>query len=91
MGARVALSYALKHPARIERLVLESGSPGLLHRREEHILAPLSPTGSTTRTWYSLTGDFGHEARKAQGQLASKERRARLGRKKKPKFEESKS
>lgn len=71
--------------------VADLDANGLLHRREEQILAPLSPTGSTTRTWYSLTGDFGHEARKAQGQLASKERRARLDRKKKPKFQESPS
>lgn len=51
---------------------------GLLHRREEHLLAPLSPTGYTVRNWYSLKGDFGNEARKAQAKLADKERRARL-------------
>jgi hypothetical protein len=63
---------------------------GLLHRREERVLAPLSPTGYTIRTWYSLTGDFGSEARKAQAKLANKERRARLkqkDQKKVPTFE----
>lgn len=65
-------------------------SNGLLHRREEKIVAPLSPTGVSVRTWYSLTGDFGHEARRAQGARASKERKARLQRKK-PKFKAEKS
>lgn len=54
---------------------------GLLHKREETIVAPLSPTGSTTRVWYSLTGDFGSDARKAMQQRAKKERKARLRRK----------
>lgn len=29
MGGRIALGYALKHPERIEKLILESASPGL--------------------------------------------------------------
>lgn len=33
-GARVALSFAVRHPSRVRRLVLESGTPGLVHRRE---------------------------------------------------------
>lgn len=54
---------------------------GLLHRRTELKKAPLSPTGRTTRSWYSLTGDFGHTARAAQQKLAAKETRKRQGRK----------
>jgi 2-succinyl-6-hydroxy-2,4-cyclohexadiene-1-carboxylate synthase len=34
LGARVALALALRAPDRVSRLVLESGSPGLRHRRE---------------------------------------------------------
>jgi 2-succinyl-6-hydroxy-2,4-cyclohexadiene-1-carboxylate synthase len=34
LGARVALALALRAPERVSRLVLESGSPGLRHRRE---------------------------------------------------------
>jgi 2-succinyl-6-hydroxy-2,4-cyclohexadiene-1-carboxylate synthase len=34
MGARLALAFALRHPARVRRLVLESGSPGLRTRRQ---------------------------------------------------------
>lgn len=52
---------------------------GLLHRREERIKAPLSATGWTTRVWYSLTGDFGSEARAALRKRARTERAARLG------------
>ncbi|MBX5481045.1 MAG: 2-succinyl-6-hydroxy-2,4-cyclohexadiene-1-carboxylate synthase [Myxococcaceae bacterium] len=33
-GARVALTFAVQHPTRVRRLVLESGTPGLRHRRE---------------------------------------------------------
>lgn len=48
---------------------------GLLHRRIETIKAPLSKTGSTSRIWYSLTGDFGFEARKAAQANADKARK----------------
>lgn len=34
MGARLALAFALRHPGRVRRLVLESGSPGLRTRRQ---------------------------------------------------------
>ena len=51
---------------------------GLLHRRMEKVKAPLSPTGSTVRTWYSLTGDFGREARRAMQRRAATERKKRL-------------
>lgn len=48
---------------------------GLLHRRYETVKAPLSPTGKTTRIWYSLTGAYGHESRRALQARAAKERR----------------
>ena len=51
---------------------------GLLHRRMEKIKAPLSPTGSTVRIWYSLTGDFGREARRAMQKRATTARKNRL-------------
>ncbi len=34
MGARLALAFALRHPDRVTRLVLESGSPGLRTEKE---------------------------------------------------------
>ena len=36
-GARLALGLAVRHPRLVERLVLESGSPGL-HRRHDRVL-----------------------------------------------------
>lgn len=52
--------------AELERLAL-------VHRRPEKIKAPLSPTGSTVRMHYSLTGAFGHKARQAlQARAAAK-------------------
>lgn len=57
---------------------------GLLHRRTEMKKAPLSPTGRTTRSWYSLTGDLGHQARAAAQKVAAKETRKRLAPKKRP-------
>ncbi len=36
-GARLALGLAIRHPHLVERLVLESGSPGL-HRRHDRVL-----------------------------------------------------
>lgn len=51
---------------------------GVLDTRPEVIAAPLSPTGSTVRNHYSLTGDFGHLARIALRQKAQAEREARI-------------
>lgn len=34
MGARLGLGLTMRSPKRVERLIMESGSPGLLHRRE---------------------------------------------------------
>ena len=51
---------------------------GLLHKREEKISAPLSPTGMTTRVWYSLTGDFGNQSRAALRRQAKKARKVRM-------------
>ena len=37
MGGRVALSYAMQYPERIEQLILESASPGLSHIEERNV------------------------------------------------------
>lgn len=58
--------------------VAELMREGLVYKREQIITAPLSATGFTTRTWYSLTGDFGHDARASMRRKASKERSARV-------------
>ncbi|WP_447925103.1 hypothetical protein [Georgenia muralis] len=50
---------------------------GLVYVREERIKAPLSSTGYTTRVWYSLTGAYGTETRKALRAKASKARKRR--------------
>ena len=50
---------------------------GLLSRRPETIKAPLSPTGSATKWWYSLTGAYSSAARQAAQEAARKERAAR--------------
>ena len=52
---------------------------GLLHRREQVVKAPLSRTGATVRVWYSLTGDFGGDARASLQKRARTERNKRLG------------
>lgn len=57
---------------------------GLLHRRSEIVKAPLSPTGRTVRMWYSLTGPFGRESRKALQRRAARERAVREKRKSTP-------
>jgi hypothetical protein len=57
----------------------------LLHKRVERVKAPLSAIGSTTRTYYSLTGDFGHEARAGQRRLARQERAKRVKKATQPK------
>lgn len=43
----------------------ELADAGLLHTRVKTIKAPLSPNGITKQIHYSLTGDYGFEARKA--------------------------
>lgn len=50
---------------------------GLLHKRRESIKAPLSKIGITIRMHYSLTGDFGYEARSAMKTQAAKARAKR--------------
>lgn len=53
---------------------------GLVHRRPETIKASLSKTGGTTRTWYSLKDDYGHEARANLQRRARRELTARAKR-----------
>jgi hypothetical protein len=68
-------------PKSAQNGITELIDAGLLHRRREKVKASLSPTGYTTRSWYSLTGEFGHTARAAKQKLAAKERRKRLAKK----------
>lgn len=68
-------------PKSAQKGITELIGHGLLHRRAEMKKAPLSPTGRTTRSWYSLTGAFGHTSRAAQQALAAKETRKRQSRK----------
>ena len=69
--------YGLK-PQTAQKGLKELQAAGLLHRRIEKLKAPLSPTGWTVRMWYSLTGDFGYEARKALRKRAAGERQSRI-------------
>lgn len=61
----------------VQKGVAELDAEGLLYKREQVITAPLSATGLTTRVWYSLTGEFGHDSREALRRKASRERKAR--------------
>lgn len=56
--------YGIK-PGSVKNGVAELERLGLVFRRVQPIKAKLSRTGLTTKTWYSLTGEFGHDARKA--------------------------
>jgi hypothetical protein len=64
-------------PKSAQKGIKELEGRGLLHRREEWIPAPLSATGYTTRTHYSLTGPYGHKAREALKKKARTERARR--------------
>lgn len=68
--------YGIK-PKSAQNGLVELGRLGVVHRRTERIKAPLSPTGSTVRMWYSLTGPFGFEARKALQARAAAETKLR--------------
>ncbi|MGN8132553.1 hypothetical protein [Arthrobacter sp. NicSoilB11] len=72
--------YGLK-PQTAKKGLKDLEDEGLLHRRVEKIRAPLSPTGWTVRNWYSLTGDFGHLARRSLQKHAASERKNRLAKK----------
>lgn len=61
----------------VQKGTTELIAAGLLHLRAETVKAPLSATGKTTRSWYSLTGDFGRTARAAQQTLAAAETKKR--------------
>lgn len=50
----------------------------MLDRRRESIPAPLSPTGRTMRTYYSLTGPYAQAARSKTRAKAQRERQRRL-------------
>jgi DNA-binding transcriptional ArsR family regulator len=50
----------------------------MLDRRRQSINAPLSPTGKTIRTFYSLTGPYAQAARASARAKAAKERQRRL-------------
>lgn len=65
-------------PKSAQKGLADLAKVGLLHKRDETIAAPLSPTGVTTRAWYSLTGDFGHDSRAALRRRAKKERKVRV-------------
>ncbi|MHB1490527.1 MAG: hypothetical protein ACYCTH_08520 [Cellulomonas sp.] len=65
-------------PKTVQNGLKELDKLGLLHKREEVIKAPLSKTGMTTRVWYSLTGDFGSDARASLQKRAQSERSKRL-------------
>ncbi|XBH22118.1 hypothetical protein V5R04_02490 [Jonesiaceae bacterium BS-20] len=72
--------YGLKSQT-VRKGVKELEEKELLHRRPESVVAPLSPTGMTTRMWYSLTGDFGSESRRALRNKAVSEMGIRLNKK----------
>lgn len=79
--------------------VQELLTAGLLHARKEIVPAPLSATGRTTHIHYSLTGKYGHDARKQLREQArdalegqrSDPKKARARRKRPPKHEEGES
>ncbi|MEB0287485.1 hypothetical protein QN355_13080 [Cryobacterium sp. 10S3] len=65
-------------PKSVQNGIKDLENQGLLHVRYETFKAPLSATGKSTRIWYSLTGDFGHDARAAIRKTAQGERSRRL-------------
>jgi len=86
MGARLALAFALRHPGRVRRLVLESGSPGLRSRRQrlnrraaDGRLArfiELRGVGPFVARWEALPLFTGVRALPAAAQSGVRERRA---------------
>lgn len=69
--------YGIK-PKSAQNGLTELQTLGFLTRRRETIKAPLSPTGTTFRTYYALTGPYAQSARAAARANASKERLKRL-------------
>jgi DNA-binding HxlR family transcriptional regulator len=61
----------------VQKGVKDLEAHGLIHKREEMFAAPLSPTGMSVRIHYSLTGNYGQQAREALQQRANTERTAR--------------
>ena|SRR6218665_581011 len=68
--------YGLKARS-VQTGVKELSDLGLLKTREKVVKAPLSPTGKTTRTYYSLVGVFDHTSRAVRQKTAQKEAQAR--------------
>lgn len=70
--------YGIK-PKSAQKGFKELSKLGIAHRRGQKIKAPLSPTGSSIQMWYSLTGPYGHQARRAlqaRAKDATRQRRA---------------
>jgi len=69
--------YGIK-PKSAQNGLTELVELGLLERRRELVTAPLSPTGKTTRQYYSLTGPYSQSARSKTRARAKRERQRRL-------------
>lgn len=69
--------YGIK-PRSAQKGLTELRELGLVKARSVPISAPLSPTGSTERIWYSLTGSFSRAARGKLQSRAKQETRKRL-------------
>lgn len=61
----------------VQKGIDELKALGLVHIREAVVSAPLSPNGITRQYFYSLTGPYGGEARRARQRLANRKRKAR--------------
>lgn len=67
-------------PSTVKNGIHDLDGLGLVHRRPQQVTAKLSPTGSTTHWWYSLTGAYSFTARtearnRARSERATRQRR----------------
>lgn len=76
--------YGLKSRT-VQNGVKELTEYGLLRVRKETITAPLAPLGTTTRSFYSLTGEFSYASRKSRQKKARTETRSRAQKSRDPK------